>query len=80
MLHKNIHCTLISYERKLSLFKKFCIAYANDATEGDILWGNSDLDYSDLSSDLESVDSECETRCTREEDIKEKIVHFHVDL
>ena len=67
------------------LFKKCCIAYAFDATEGDILQGNSDLNYSDLSSDLESVYSECETSCTREEDIEEIKVfninlHLHVDL
>jgi hypothetical protein len=50
-------------------FKKCCVTNALDGTEDDILWENSDLDCTDLKSDLEeSVDSECETGCTSEED------------
>jgi hypothetical protein len=34
-------------------FKERCTANALDGTDGDILCGNSNLDYRDLNSDLE---------------------------
>jgi hypothetical protein len=50
-------------------FKKCCITNSLDGTENYILWDSSDLDCPDLKSGLEeSVDSECETECTSEED------------
>jgi hypothetical protein len=43
-------------------FKKCCITNTHDGTENDTLWHSSDLDSSDLKSDLEEfVDSVCET-------------------
>jgi hypothetical protein len=61
-------------------FKKCCITKALNGTEDDILRDNSDLDCPDLKSDLEqSVDSDCETGCTSEED-SEQINLFNLNF
>lgn len=52
-------------------FRQCYIRNALDGAADDILQGNSDLNCPDLNSNLgESVNSECETGCTNEEESK----------